>query len=114
MSYNFEKRNLDILDHHHHVNKRAARENFARIVSDAQMDKEIIVITNHGEPAAALISIEDLRILDALDNNEWGDGLDEFEVLQLRDLNKDKIRKLLDKYKEKSSEESGSDNSRST
>jgi prevent-host-death family protein len=58
------KRNMDVLEKHISINSRDARSNFARIVDTARNDQNTLVITEHGEPAAALISINDLKILD--------------------------------------------------
>lgn len=56
-----EDRHADILDNHQYVNSRTAREKFSKLINIARIDNERVVITDHGEPAAAIISIEDLK-----------------------------------------------------
>ncbi len=60
------KKDADLLDDHASVNSRAARTNFRRLINTARIDKETVIITDHGEPAAAVIPISDLRKLDKL------------------------------------------------
>jgi prevent-host-death family protein len=59
-----EKKNTDILEEHPAINAREARINFAKIIQAARFKKNRVIITDHGEPAAGLVSIEDVRILD--------------------------------------------------
>jgi len=65
-----EKKNMDVLEHHISINSREARSNFAKIVGSARVNKNIFVITEHGEPAAAIVSIDDLKILDWIRNQK--------------------------------------------
>jgi prevent-host-death family protein len=56
--------NDDILLKHPALGSREARTMLGKIVRAAREDRHKIVITEHGEPAAAVVSINDLRILD--------------------------------------------------
>ena len=64
----FEKRDADILGVHTEVQSKKARANFSKMIKAARYENESVVITEHGEPAAALVPIKDLKVLDALDN----------------------------------------------
>jgi len=44
-----------------------ARENFAELIDRAALSAERIVITRHGEPMAALISLEDLELVEEIE-----------------------------------------------
>lgn len=85
-----EKRDVDLLDHHTDIAARDARANFSRVIKAARYDDEKIVITDHGEPAAALVPIKDLRVLDLLDNLGLLNTIRErrFEEVTLGDLQK--------------------------
>jgi prevent-host-death family protein len=54
----------DILDTHLTVGSRDARVRFGKIVEKTKNGDNQFVITEHGEPAAAVVPISDLRILD--------------------------------------------------
>lgn len=56
-----EKKDTDVIAEHLTVASREARMRFGKIVENARTDKNQFVITEHGEPAAALISISDLK-----------------------------------------------------
>ena len=56
-----EDRHSDILDNHQHISSRNARVKFSKLINIARIDNERVVITDHGEPAAAIISIQDLK-----------------------------------------------------
>ena len=43
-------------------------EDFLQMVHSANIDKERIVITTHGQPVAALVPIEDLRALEEFED----------------------------------------------
>jgi prevent-host-death family protein len=60
------KKDTDIIDGHLTIGSREARIRFGKIVENAKREQNQFVITEHGEPAAALIPISDLRILDWL------------------------------------------------
>ena len=45
-----------------------ARANFMEVISRVRFGRERLVITNKGKPAAALVTMEDLRILQLLDD----------------------------------------------
>lgn len=47
----------------------AARSNFSEFINRAQYGHERVVLTSHGQPAAAIISIEDLELLQALEDS---------------------------------------------
>lgn len=57
---------VDILEAHQHVNAREARTHFKDFIAEAQYKKNRTIVTEHGRPAAALVTIEDLRILERL------------------------------------------------
>ncbi|HUF13266.1 MAG TPA: type II toxin-antitoxin system Phd/YefM family antitoxin [Longimicrobiales bacterium] len=44
-----------------------ARENFAELIDRAATSGERIVITRHGEPMAALVSLDDLELIEELE-----------------------------------------------
>jgi prevent-host-death family protein len=67
------KKNVDLLEDHQSVSARHARSNFSGLINTARIDKEVVVITDHGEPAAAIIPISDLRILDRFMKMDWKD-----------------------------------------
>lgn len=56
----------DLLDRHLHAGAREARANWSAVVNTARFGQPVIV-TEHGVPAAAFISIRQLRILDMID-----------------------------------------------
>lgn len=60
------KKDTDIIDSHLTIGSREARTKLGKIVENAKMEQNQFVITEHGEPAAAIIPISDLRILDWL------------------------------------------------
>ncbi len=49
-----EKRDADVLENNIHVNARSARTNFSKLVDTTRIDKKRVVITEYGEPAAAI------------------------------------------------------------
>ena len=71
------KKNIDVLESHEYVNSRSARSNFSSLLDKARIDKEVVVITDRGRPAAAVIPIEKLRALDLA----W-DSLDDSETYE--------------------------------
>jgi len=44
-----------------------ARDNFAELIDRAALSAERIVITRHGEPMAALISLDDLELIEEVE-----------------------------------------------
>lgn len=44
-----------------------ARDNFAELIDRAALTGERIVITRHGEPMAALVSLDDLEIVEEVE-----------------------------------------------
>lgn len=87
-----KKRNADILETHSYVNARSARSNFSRLVNTARIDKERVIITEHGEPAAAIVPIKDVRLLDKIPNLDWIDNISDAEF---NELDRSKIKSLL-------------------
>lgn len=81
-----------ILDEHQHINSRKARSNFSRLVKSARFEKARVVITEHGEPAAAIISVEDLLSLDEVPELSW---LDDITEMEFRDLSLNELRARL-------------------
>ena len=63
------------MEDHSYVNARIARSNFSRLINTARIENERVVITDHGEPAAAVIPIRDLRLLDLLYQMRWIDHI---------------------------------------
>jgi prevent-host-death family protein len=57
-----------------------AREQFADIVERAQFKKERIVISKRGKEAVAIISVEDLRLLEALEAQEDKEDIEAAEA----------------------------------
>ena len=45
-----------------------ARQAFSEVVMDAAVRKQRVVVTRHGRPAVAVVPIEDLEILEALED----------------------------------------------
>lgn len=82
------RKNVDVLEEHQSVNARHARSNFSRLINTARVDKEVVVITDHGEPAAAVIPISDLRVLDKLVEMNWKDRISsaDFKVMTPKEL----------------------------
>jgi|HubBroStandDraft_3_1064219.scaffolds.fasta_scaffold69734_3 prevent-host-death family protein len=69
------KRDVDILKDYSSINARSARSNFSRLINTARIEREVVVITDHGEPAAAVVPISELRILDKLLEKNWRDRI---------------------------------------
>ena len=44
-----------------------ARDNFAELIDRAALSAERIVITRHGEPMAAIVSLEDLELVEEIE-----------------------------------------------
>lgn len=44
-----------------------ARENFAELIDRAALTGERIVVTRHGEPMAALVSLDDLELIEEIE-----------------------------------------------
>jgi len=57
----------DVLGGRWFVNARTARSQFAKIINAARVDRDRVIITEHGAAAVAMIPIRDLRILGLLD-----------------------------------------------
>lgn len=53
-----------------------ARANFMEVISRVRYGRERLVITNKGKPAAALVTMEDLAILQLLDDVDIMEKLD--------------------------------------
>lgn len=60
-----------------------ARANFTEVISRVRYGRERLVITNKGKPAAALVTMEDLAILQLLDDVDIQEILNErFKTLE--------------------------------
>ncbi|MDJ0824839.1 MAG: type II toxin-antitoxin system Phd/YefM family antitoxin [Rhodobacter sp.] len=86
------RRNDDVLEKHPYVNARAARSNFSRLVDSARVDKERVIITAHGEPAAAIVPIRDIRILEQIADLEWVNKISDADF---RELDLETMKRLL-------------------
>ena len=81
------------------VSTAEARERFAEILNRAAEDKERVILTRAGKPVAALVPIEDLEWLEALedelDAEEYRAAKEEFERSGERAIPLDEVvRKL--------------------
>ena len=65
----FATRDKEVLNEHIAVPSREARAKFSKVMDFARIDNNNVVITDHGEPVAAVVPILDLRILDWLKKN---------------------------------------------
>ena len=110
-----EKRNADILETHPHVNARSARSNFSRLVNTARIDKERVIITEYGEPAAAIVPINDIRILENVPDLGWIDQITDkdFEEISLEEL-KNRLRGHRENLKTSAGSQSNEHNSERT
>jgi prevent-host-death family protein len=86
------KESTDILEDHPAINAREARLNFSKIVQAARFRNSRVIITDHGEPAAALVPITDVKILDMIDELSTQNRLD---VGPIKDLSIEQLRKLI-------------------
>lgn len=59
-------RNADMLERYPHVGARQARMKFRQFINTARIDGKISIVTDHGEPAVALVPISVLRILNKI------------------------------------------------
>lgn len=71
-----------------------ARKNFAEIVNNVAYGKDTIVLTRRGKALAALVSIEDLKLLQKLEEQQDIDGAwkiknEPGENIKLSDLKKE-------------------------
>jgi prevent-host-death family protein len=86
-----EPREVRLRGEHSTITKREARENFALVMMHASNSKDV-VITNHGRPQAAIISIDRYAILDFLEAT----GIAEFvQGLAKTDLDEKQLRDAL-------------------
>jgi len=83
-----EKKNADILGDHPAINAREARIKFSKIVQAARFKNNRVIITEHGEPAAGVVSIEDVRILDYISQLAAKRDQGEFKEFSFDDLKK--------------------------
>ncbi len=63
-------RNNTNLAEHSTLTTRRARENISEVLNNIAYGDERVVVTSHGTPKAAIVSIDDLRILDFLDDHK--------------------------------------------
>ncbi|MBA4204160.1 MAG: hypothetical protein C0457_04145 [Polymorphum sp.] len=80
-----EKEDTAILQEHPAINAREARSNFSKIIQAARYKNNRVIITDHGEPAAALVSIGDVKLLDLFDelnakNSSSGSGVRDVSI----------------------------------
>jgi prevent-host-death family protein len=87
-----ETKYSDVLNDHAFLNLRDARVKFSKLVNAARINANKIVITNHGEPAAAIVPIGALRILDLFEKA----GL-ELPDVKYRDLTKEDAIRIIKK-----------------
>jgi len=69
------KKDVDIIESHLTIGSREARIRLGKIVENARREDNQFVVTEHGEPAAAIIPISDLRILDWVKKHNIKDSL---------------------------------------
>lgn len=50
------------------ITTAAARDSFSEVVNRAAFGKERVVLTRHGKPLAAIVPIEDVEALEAIEN----------------------------------------------
>ena len=60
-------RDADLLEDHFFINSREARSNFSRIIDLARVENNKVIITDRGDPAAAVVPIKDVRLLDLIE-----------------------------------------------
>lgn len=53
-----------------------ARANFMEVISRVRYGRERLVVTNKGKPAAAIVTLEDLKLLQLLDDADIKEILD--------------------------------------
>lgn len=86
------KKHEDIKATHFVVASREAREKLGRIVENARSEQNQFVITEHGTPAAAVVPIEDLKILDWLKRQNIKDAISEAVI---HDMSIEEFKELL-------------------
>lgn len=77
-----------VRDRDREVPARKARENFSRVLDVARVRRDRVVITDHDTPAAAVVPLRDLRVLDWLRSLELTDKTAE---LAYRNASKDQF-----------------------
>lgn len=55
------------------ISASEARANFNDVVNRVSYGHERVTITRNGKPAAVMVSIEDLELLERLEDAHWGD-----------------------------------------
>jgi prevent-host-death family protein len=73
------------------ISTAAARKNLAKIINRVAFGKEAFVLTRRGEPLAAIVSVEDLKRLQALEDREdirdaWAARIESEERISWDDL----------------------------
>lgn len=69
------------------INIRKARENFSKIINIAAIKKERVILMSNNKPKAALVSLDDLQLLENRSNDK------KKRLVQLEKINK--LRKSL-------------------
>jgi len=95
----FEKKNTDVLENEGNVpiNSRTVRQNFSKVVKAAESNKYRIIVTDHGEPKAGIVSVDDLRIINWLEKLKIKDDL---QGLAYKDVSTHELLALLRSMKE--------------
>lgn len=91
-----KKDNSDFLEKHPNVGARSARSNFSRLMRKARIEQEHIIITEHGEPAAAVIPITEFEVLAGMLEVAWEDSVSDRKFIE---MTRDKAKELLHKKK---------------
>ena len=73
------------------ISTAAARKNLANIINRVAFGKEAFVLTRRGEPLAALVSVEDLKLLQELEDradikDAWNAKIESEERISWDDL----------------------------
>jgi prevent-host-death family protein len=82
----------------HFVNATQARNNFNELVNRVRYGKERVIITHHNQEAVALISREDLELLEKLEDALLGEQA--LQILEQAEAEGDKGQSLADLKRE--------------
>ena len=95
----FEIRDKAVLESHLVVPSREARARFSKVMDRARIDNQDVVITEHGEPVAAVVPISDLKILDWLKKNSSAEDIYQvMERSELPSVDSEEFRELIAKF----------------
>ena len=95
----FEIKDEAVLESHLAVPSREARARFSKVMDRARIYNRDVVITEHGEPVAAVVPISDLKILDWLKKHSSADDI--FQVMERSELSSadsEEFRDLIAKF----------------